>query len=230
MSKHRFHIDVFRSLGIVSVAISLAQIELFAGAPSIEKLNLPEITTRTLLTWQAATGIAITRQAASAILNSVLESRTELNRLLLAQNEKSDPAVLTRNLIRHYCFNLRDSLKGLELNRAAQNSMFVQSFQARGDSAEITAGVVRTYPFLDFIKNLISSLSTTMEVGELDVASIPLPARIVIDSKFLGYTPRMFVVSTGSHDIFIGATKPCHYKVEVSANRKAPASCPIKAY
>ena len=123
MSMHKDRTGTDAALRIALTVLTLSNI--VGGSPiKVEDLNLAEITKRTLARWQAATGVVITPDAASAIVNSVIESRPELDCLLLAQSPKSDPALLTQNLIRHYCFNLRDSMRGLEVARPAPASAF----------------------------------------------------------------------------------------------------------
>ncbi len=195
----------------------------------MDKFNLRQTAIRTLAEWQSNNGVKIAPDAQSAIANSVADAKPELNRLLLAQSEQTNPESLTAGLIRHYCFNLRDANHGLQVTKRRSLSPWIESFQANPapDVAEISLALVKAYTFLDFVKRLLSSLSTSMQVGQIALSSIPSSAPITIDKKAFGFTAASFVVSAGKHQVSIAIPgKACRRDVQIIENQTAAMACP----
>jgi hypothetical protein len=191
---------------------------------------------RALEQWQAKTGIRITQGAQVLIGRSVRGAKDDLNRLLDAQGARSDYLALLSNLVRSYCFQLRDYKSGILTASAPERlpvifrSPFVRAFQAAASPAapSITETDVMQHSFISFLANLISSLTGTMQLSPLDVCSVPDAALIIIDGKRMGATTSSFVMSTGQHHVVINVPgKAC--TVTARAGQDLFVSCPKSA-
>jgi hypothetical protein len=92
---------------------------------------------------------------------------------------------------------------------------------------DIGIALVQSNSFANFLRKIMSSLSTSTDVGQLEVSSNPSQARITIDNKVCGYTFSSFVISAGKHRLEVDLpNKKCKRDVIVTANQTTAAACP----
>jgi hypothetical protein len=176
--------------------------------------------------WQQRNGIAVTAEARQLIQGGVNEAGQVVDRLQAVQQryEKASADLLTE-LVRHYCFDLRDAKVARPF--AAVRAPMVFGFQSAGAGmpATLEARDVSIRPFTHFAEQFDDGKPK----GYLDLSSNPNLADIAIDNNRIGFTNRSAVVTAGEHSVrttLNAARLNCRKDVKVKAGERASIACP----
>jgi hypothetical protein len=210
-------------------------ISAFVREEPLDRFDARQAVTRTLQQWQTSNGIRIEPDAQVLIQRSVRAAKNDLDSLLDTHSSESDYQKLLTNLVRSYCFQLRDFKRGVLTASlsptffAFRNLPFANAFQSSALAVQsITKTDVTEHSFLSFLQNLLSSLTGTEQLSSLEVCSVPDAANIIIDGRRVGATTANFVVSAGQHRVVIDVPgMAC--SLTAKAGQDSSVSCPKKA-
>ena len=205
------------------------QIAASVSRPPTVQLDVARVTSRTLIEWQARTGVGISAGAGELIQRSALEARVD-SFLSSQQAYRGDVEEVFAALLSHYCFDLRDD----ELSRRRATGgigtgagiVLVALGQDRAPGLTITEREVRRLSFSDFVSRLTERFTMRQPVGYLFVRSTSAGATIAIDRQQKGdLTDRRFVTTAGDHDVVVTGSQTCRQRVTINAFQTAVVSC-----
>jgi hypothetical protein len=177
--------------------------------------------------WQRRNGITITSEARQLIQTGVNEAQPILNRLEAAHNKARPPASsnLLTELIRHYCFDLRDAkvYKPIASLRVPMARAFQKATIQPPTTLEARDVSIRPFP------RFAAQFDDGKPKSYLDLSSHPTFADVQIDNNTIGFTDRSAVVDAGSHSVRISLSAAglnCKRDVRLNAGARSAVSCP----
>jgi hypothetical protein len=202
-----------------------------AGRPPLAQFDVSRHMIRTLVEWQAMTGVTITAGANALIQSAVLGARRQLDEFLSQQRaHQGDVQDVFAALLSHYSFDLRDDamVRRRAVTRLPVNILIrpAPPAQNRAAGVEITANEVRGPSFSDFLTRLVGRFTARQAVGYLFVRSLPVEAPITVDRQRRNeLTDRRLVMPAGEHDIVVAASTTCRQRVTVHAFQTELLEC-----
>lgn len=171
--------------------IGICALATAAPGPSLQPFE------QTLNTWEKRTGIAIDKKAKQTLADQARTAQAMVKANVPTPNSSaSENLQVTQQLLRHYCFDVRDK----------------KPQQAK---AQITSQDVASWSFLEFIKSFISG-RPAQRVGFLEVVADQKGSQIAIDNAQKGVTNRNFVLTIGQYNVQIaGGKTPCTDQIEI---------------
>ena len=172
--------------------------------------------------WDEDRNFRMSEAAKTDIVSSVRAEREMLEEAERV-NGAPEPYWVTKQLVRHYCFDLRDRRWHKSSYAMAP---FVLAWQQAATELTIDAQDVRAQSFRSVLERIFEGLRPR-PTGTLEVKSTPLRADIAINSLVRGFSNRVFVATAGSYDIQVRPPqkKPCTSRVEIRANQVTAVNC-----
>jgi hypothetical protein len=184
--------------------------------------------TATLAAWQANTGVRIESAAEARIVADFRSAIPLMKSVQATGTSAADNPAIQRQLLRHYCFELRDMSQGrlgrVEVGRPRMRLAFQPP---TGASATISTGTVERFSFATFLRNFLSGKDNVV-VGYIELKSMPERAAVYIDGTVpKGFTNRTFVSSVGPHNVRVAIPggKDCSGSVVVAEGASSLFEC-----